>query len=90
MTARIEAGYSYYVRIEEGFTEERPLGLYRVPEGDLMEIEALGHNGAWHYSGALMVNVMTGEVDITEVSRETAEIALKNLLKNEKARANYK
>ena len=81
MTARIEEGYSHYVRVEPGFTPERPLGLFRAPNGDLMEIEALRHDGEWHYSGNLMVNVMTREVDIEEIPRETAKIALKNLLK---------
>jgi len=79
MAARIEAGYTYYVRIEEGYTVERPLGLFRAPGGSLSSIEALRHNGEWHYSGNLMVNVMMGETDIEEVSRETAAIALKNL-----------
>ena len=79
MTARIETGYSYYVRIEEGYTPERPLGLFRAPGGDLLAIEALGHGGEWHYSGDLMVKVISRETDIEEISRETAEVALKNL-----------
>jgi hypothetical protein len=79
MAATIEAGYTHYVNIEEGFTAERPLGLYRAPGGALTSIEALGHNGEWHYSADLMVNAVRGDADLTEVSRETAEIALRNL-----------
>ena len=80
MEAKIEDGYTHYVRLEPGYTIEKPLGLFRAVGGDILEIEALRHDGEWHYSGELMVNVLKKEFDIEEISKETAEIALKNLL----------
>ncbi|MDW7730690.1 MAG: hypothetical protein SCJ94_11935 [Bacillota bacterium] len=44
-----------------------------------MEIEAFRRDLKWHYSGDLMVRIMTGDVDIEEVTREEAQIAINNI-----------
>jgi hypothetical protein len=71
--------YVYYVTTEEGYPKEKPLGVFRAPGGKLLEIEAFRRDLKWHYSGDLMVNVMIGEIDIEEVTREEAQIAINNI-----------
>jgi hypothetical protein len=74
--------YDYYVRLEypEYPDPEKPLGVYRAPEGNLLRIEAFHRDRQWHYSEDLARKFFEGDtMTVEKVSREVAKKALKHI-----------
>jgi len=73
--------YTYYAVISlPDYPAEKPLGLFRAPNGDKTELEVLHRDGRWHYSPEQMVRMLKGESDAEEISSETAAKAIKYII----------
>jgi hypothetical protein len=74
--------YEYYVRLEypEFPDPEKPLGVYRAPDGNLLRMEAFHRDHKWHYSEALARKFFEGDtMTVKKVSRASAVKALKHI-----------
>jgi hypothetical protein len=73
-----EETFTYYAVISlPDYPAEKPLGLFRAPNGNVTELEVLRRDGRWHYSPEQMVRMIKGDSDAEIISPETAAKAFK-------------
>ena len=80
--------YIYYAVVPDGFTKEKPAGVWRAPKDNRLYLEALNRAGEWQFSLEVVKAFMTGDtLDVEEVSQEEGEKAVEHLLRVIRGRA---
>lgn len=84
--------HKYYVRLSYPDFQDLhwPMGIYRLPNGNLGLLEALGRNGQWVDAPEVIRSFVMGDtLEVHEVDEETAQKAISNLIYLIKRRGEY-